>query len=123
MSIRNFIPKFLRYLLFRKFADAMFDEAISEAEQMFEQTGKRHFVLPAKHGNLKVTDVDTETRDRRRDHRLLKRSVRKPWQLRRESLYFTPSRKCKKKFNPDRMQQWEVDAMRKQFYKFYFQYH
>lgn len=123
MNIRRFIPKAIRYLLFRTYADAMLDEAISEAEQMYEQTGRRHFVLPAKHGNLKVTDIDNETRDRKRDKRLLKRSVRKPWQLRRESYYFTPSDKCKRKFNPDRMQQWEADAMRKKFYEFYFQHH
>lgn len=126
MSINSILYKLLplkaRKFLFQKYADHMLDDAISRAEQLHAQDGHRYFILPTKSGNLKVTNVDIETRDpaRLRDRRLLKRSVRMPYQLRRESFYFTASDVCKKKYNPDRMLDWELEAMRKKFYDWYF---
>ena len=51
----------------KKYADSMLDEAIERANKLHLKTGKRYFVLPTVSGDLKVTDVDNETRDRRRD--------------------------------------------------------
>ena len=110
-------------LVSRKYADAMLDEAIEKANELHQKTGHRYFVLPTSSGNLKVTDVDNETRDRIRDKRLLKKSVRKPYQLRRESYYFTASKICKNKYQPQGMQDWEIEAMRKMFYRWYFKHH
>lgn len=126
MSISKFLhavlPLKARMFLFRKYADKMLDDAISRAEHLHDIDGHRYYVLPTKSGNLKVTNVDIETRDpsRLNDHRLLKRTVRKPYQLRKESFYFTPSKVCKQKYNPDRMLDWELDAIRKKFYDWYF---
>ena len=113
----------LRLLISRKYADAMLDEAVEKANAEYERTGHRYFVLPTKGGDLKVTNVDYETRDRVRDKRLLKKSVRKPYQLRKESYYFTPSKVCKGKFQKQGMQDWEKEAMRKIYYRWYFKYH
>ena len=123
MNWKRLIPVRLRMLISRKYADMILDEAIEKAEQMHFMTGKRYYVFPTKGGDLKVTDADTETRDRKRDKRLLKKSVRKPYQLRREAYYFTASEVCKKKYQPQGMEKWEAEAMRKLFYKFWFQHH
>ena len=123
MKLKSFIPRFIRMFISRKYADSMLDEAIEKADELHLKTGKRYFVLPTVSGDLKVTDVDNETRDRRRDNHILKKSVRKPYQLRRESYYFTASDVCKDRFHPEGMQPWEVEAMRKLFYKFYFKHH
>lgn len=115
MSVRLFFG--------RKYADAILDEAIEKANKCHEADGRRYFVLPTKGGDLKVTNGDYETRERVRDKRLLKKSVRKPYQLRRESYYFTASKVCKAKYQPQGMQDFELDAMRKVFYRWYFRHH
>lgn len=123
MNWRRFIPTSVRLFFGRKYADAILDEAIEIANKCHEEDGRRYFVLPTKSGNLKVTNGDYETRERVRDKRLLKKSVRKPYQLRRESYYFTASRVCKEKYQPQGMQDFELEAMRKVFYRWYFRYH
>lgn len=122
---RAFIPLPIRKFLFRRFADKMLQDAIDLAESRYREDGHRYFVLPTKGGNLKVTNIDTETRDRSRlnDKRLRKRSVRKPYQLRKEAFYFTPSDVCKRKYNPDRMLDWELEAGRDAYYDWYFSRH
>lgn len=126
MTLQSFLYKVLplkaRKYLFQKYADKMLDDAIERAEKLHEKDGHRYFVLPTKSGDLKVTNIDIETRDKSRlnDKRLLKRGVRSPYQLRRESFYFTASDICKKRYNPDGMLDWELEAIRKKYYDWYF---
>lgn len=119
MKLKRLIPFRVRLFFVKKYADIMLEDAISKSEDLHDKDGHRYFVLPAVGGNLKVTNIDQETRDRRRDHRLLKKSVLKPYQLRRESFYFTASRFCKDKYNPDKMQNWELEATKKTYYRWY----
>lgn len=123
MNWKKLIPTSLRMLISRKYADAMLDDAINKANEEYKRTGHRYFVYPMKDGNLKVTNAEYETRDRKRDKRLLKKSTHSPYKLRREAYYFTPSNVCKSKYQPQGMQDWEVDAMRKIYYRWYFQHH
>lgn len=120
--IKSVLPLSVRKYLFTWYADRLFDEAMQKADELARKDGHRYYVLPTKSGNLKVTNVDIETRDpsRLNDKRLLKRSVRKPYQLRKESFYFTASKYCNKKYNPEGMLQWEVDAMRMKYHDWYF---
>ena len=125
-SILRFItPLRVRKYLFKRYADKMLQEAIDKAEAMYRQDGHRYFVLPCKNGSLKVTNIDTETRDgsRIKDKRLLKKSVRKPYQLRKEAFYFTASDICKKKYNPNGMMDWEFEAGRDLYYDWFFSRH
>ena len=120
--IRKLLPLAVRKYIYRHYAEKLLQEAIALAEKKHAEDGHRYFILPCKNGKLKVTNADTETRDpsRLNDKRLLKRSVRKPYQLRKESFYFTASKVCKQKFVPDAMQEWELNAMRKKYYDWFF---
>lgn len=120
---RGILPLCVRKFIFARYADAILDDAIALANEKHNQDGHRYYVLPTKSGNLKVTNADTETRDpaRLRDKRLLKRSVRKPYQLRKEAFYFTASRYCAKRYVPDAMQDWELKAIREsKYYDWFF---
>lgn len=123
--LRHILPLKVRKFIYKKYAEKMFQEAIDKANKMHQIDGHRYFVLPCKNGNLKVTNVDTETRDKSRlgDKRLLKKSVRKPYQLRKEAFYFTASKYCKKKFNPDAKYDWEVEAGKDAYYDWFFTKH
>lgn len=129
MTIRDFfrtiLPLSIRKFIYRKYADKLLYQAIEMARQKYLDDGHRYYVLPCKNGKLKVTNADTETRDpsRLNDKRLLKKSVRKPYQLRKESFYFTGSRVCKAKFNPEEMLEWELEAMKEKYYNWFFTKH
>lgn len=123
--LRKILPLSIRKFIYKRYADKMLDDAVALADSKYREDGHRYYVLPCKNGNLKVTNVDTETRDKSRlaDKRLLKRSVRKPYQLRRESFYFTKSDVCKEKYNPDGMLDWELEAGRETYYDWFFSRH
>lgn len=118
----KFIPTFLRKLLFRGHAIHQYEKAVQMAEDAHaaDPNGRRYFVFGTKHGDLKVTTADEEIRDRRRDHRVLKPDIFSPYVLRKQAFYFTPSKLCKKKYNPDRMQDFEKEVHRQQFIDWYF---
>lgn len=123
--IRTILPLKAREFIYRQYADHVLQQAIDLAEANYRKDGHRYYVLPCKNGKLKVTNVDTETRDKSRlnDKRLLKRTVRMPYQLRKESFYFTASDVCKKKYNPSAMLPWELEAGRKNYHDWFFSSH
>lgn len=123
MKIEKFIPRFIRKFIFKKYALKMYDDAVAKANALHELDGHRYFVLPTMSGDLKVTNGDEETRDRVRDKRVLKRSIRKPYQLRRESFYFTASDVCKRKYQRTAMLDWEIKEHKKMFLRWYFTKH
>jgi len=123
MKLENFIPRFLKKIIFKKYALSMFEDAIKKANDLYELDGHRYFVLPTKAGDLKVTNGDEETRDRIRDKRVLKRSVREPYQLRRESFYYTASDVAKRKYQQTAMLDWELEEHKKMYLEWYFKHH
>lgn len=123
MNISRFIPRFIRKFIFKQYAIQIFEDAVRKAEDMHSKDGHRYFVLPTKSGDLKVTNIDEETRDRTRDKRVLKRSVRLPYQLRRESFYFTASDVAKSKYKKNGMVEWEKEQHKQLFLEWYFRHH
>lgn len=125
MELKKFIPLPIRKFFLKSYAIRMFEDACRKADEAHnaDPEGHRYYVLPVKGGNLKVTTADEETRARRNVKTLDYRNVRKPYRLRRQSFYFTESKVCKPKFQPQGMQPFEREESRKKFIEWYFQHH
>ncbi len=125
MNIIYHLPRFLRKFLCKYYAIRMYNDACKQAEEAHAADPKhrRYFVIGCANGDLKVTTVDEETRDRRRDHTVLKKSIRKPYVLRKQSFYYTASDVCKHKYKPVGMMDFEADVHRKMFIDWYFKKH
>lgn len=115
----------IRRFFYKYYAIQLYNDACRKAEEAHANDPKhrRYFVIGTMSGDLKVTNADEETRDRRRDRHALKKSVRKPYVLRRQSFYYTSSDVCKKKFQPVGMLEFEQDAHCKAFVDWYFKKH
>ena len=125
MNIISYLPLPVRKLLLKGQAYSMYEKACAEADAAHaaDPKGHRYFVLPTKSGDIKVTTADEETRARRNVATPSFRNVRKPYKLRRQSFYFTPSGLCKQKYQPQGMQPFEVEEHRKMFIEWYFRHH
>ena len=125
MKILYSLPTFLRRFLCKYYAIRMYDKACRQAEAAHAADPKhrRYFVIGCTNGDLKVTTADEEIRDRRRDRHVLKKSVCKPYVLRKQSFYNTASDVCKRKYVPAGMMDFEADTHRKMFIDWYFKKH
>ena len=125
MNLKRFIPKAIKMLFFERYAINIYNKACEEAEMLHEQDEKhrRYYVVGTASGDLKVTSADEETRDRKRDKIITHPSVRSPYVLRRQSFYYTASSVCKKKYQPQGMQDFEKEEHKKMFVEWYFKKH
>lgn len=125
MEIKNLIPRFIKMLIFERHAINLYKDACSRADEAHktDPEGHRYYVIGTVGGDLKITTADEETRDRKRDKRLLKSSIRKPYVLRKQSFYYTASDVCKDKYQPQGMLDFEKDVHQKMFVEWYFKHH
>lgn len=125
MEWRKLIPAPLRKLILKGYAMKMYNDAVEIAERKHreDEKGRRYFVIGTKYGDLKVVNVDEETRMRRNDPHPLTRSIRRPYKLRRQSFYYTASKVCTRKYQPQGMTEWEKEEHLKLFIEWYFRMH
>lgn len=125
MDFKKLIPQSLKRLIFKGYAIKVFNDAVERAEEAHrnDPKGRRYYVFGTANGDLKITTADEETRDRKRDTRLLVPNVRKPYVLRKQSFYYTKSDVCKRKYQPQGMQDWESKVHRDMFIEWYFKHH